>query len=173
MTTTNLVDSQNIKNRIESALFVSDKPLSIEYLSKLLKEEERVVLRLVIELQQEYSQRGIRLRQVAGGFEMVSSDDSFEVVSHISKKVAEQPSKSLLETVTIVAYHQPVTRKFIQDTREVKDPDYGIQRSLNKGLIKETESGYITTEKFLEFFGINDLKELPPLEVNKTEVSGN
>ena len=153
------------KKHVEALLFVSKEPLTVERMAKLLEEEEKVVLRWLFELQNEYKDRGIRIRQVAGGFEMVSADDCVDAVEKVVQKEYEQLAPSIVKTISIVAYNQPAPRALIKKLRNVKDPDYGINLSLEKKLIVETPEGYVTTDAFLKYYGINDLKELPPVTV--------
>lgn len=157
------------KNHLEALLFVSKEPLTVERITKLLEEEEKVVLRWLFELQNEYKDRGIRIRQVAGGFEMVSADECVEAVEKVVQKEIEQLPRSVMQTVSVVAYNQPASRALIKKLRGVKDPDYGISMSLSHKLILETQDGYVTTDAFLKYFGINDLKELPKIIVETEE----
>lgn len=154
------------KKHIEALLFVTKEALTIDQMVHILHEQdktidEKVIVRWIIELQSEYKDRGMTIRQVAGGFEMVTSPDCHEAVERILPKEYERLSRAQLETVTIVAYNQPVIRATIGKFRGVKNPDDAIQKVLERGLIEYTEDGYITTDEFLKFFGINDLKELP------------
>lgn len=168
-----------IKNDIEALLFVSKDPLTVEQIVSLLEREEEhkqldksVVIRYLRELEKDYEDRGIQIRQVAGGFEMVSSKECFETISKIVKKEAETLPNAALETVSVVAYEQPISRAEIGRQRKRKNPDHGIESALAHGLIEETEEGYITTKAFLTYFGINDLHELPPrpkLEIQTEE----
>lgn len=159
------------KKHLGAILYVAKEPLSVTQISKLVDEEEKVILRWLFELQNDLKNLniGITIRQVAGGFEMVTSDDCFEAVEKIAPKEYEKVPRSVLETVTIVAYNQPATRSMIKKFRGVKDPEYGITSSLERKLIKETEEGYITTDQFLKYFGINDIKELPNVAIEQTK----
>lgn len=148
------------KENILSLLFVAKEPLSIERISSLLNEEERVISRWVADLEHEFKERGLRIRRVAGGFEMVTSDESFPFVEQLVPKQYERLSRSSQETVTIVAFNQPVNKATIARYRGIKNPDSGIDTLLEKKLIKETNEGFVTTDEFLKYFGINDLKEL-------------
>lgn len=148
------------KYAIESILFVAKEPYSSEKISKMINESESTVNRWISELERDYEGRGIRIRRVAGGFEMVTSQQYFEVIEPIVPKEYQFLSKPTLDTVTIVASMQPVKKSKIAQFRGVKNPDSGIESALELKLIKETENGFITTDEFLKYFGINDLKEL-------------
>lgn len=151
-----------MKKHIESLLFVAKEPLKLEAISELIDVDDAVTLRWMFELQQEYRERGIVIHQIAGGFEMVTAPDCFSIVEKIIPKEIETLSRSAFETVAAIAYHQPLTRSQVAKIRGVSNPDYGINILLEKKLIKEEKNGlYITTDEFLKYFGINDLKELP------------
>lgn len=154
------------KKDVEALLFVAKEPLTLDQMTKMLHSldetvQESTVIRWVFELQNEYKTRGIHIRQVAGGFEMVTNPECHDIVSVHVPKEYETLSRSVMETVTVVAYNQPVIRAMIARLRNVKNPDNGIQTALEQGLIRESDSGYVTTDAFLKYFGINDLKELP------------
>lgn len=163
---------------LEALLFVAKEPLALDQIVKCLKDEEekmsndeieKVALRWLFELKNEYENKGIRIRQVAGGFEMASAPECHAIVEKIVPKEYESLSKAQNETLSIIAYNQNITRATIAKIRGVKNPDEALQRLIDKNLIIQTEEGYITTELFLKFFGINDLKELPPLSSTQTE----
>ena len=153
------------KHAVESVLFVAKEPLTSEKISKILNESENTINRWLSELEKDYEQRGIRIRRVAGGFEMVTSEQYHEVIEPIVPKEYEFLSKPVLETITIIATFELETSMAVKKSkigkyRDVKNPDSGIESALSLGLIKETAQGYLTTNEFLKFFGINDLREL-------------
>lgn len=161
------------KKQVEALLFVTKEPIPLEEISKIINEEKSIVLRWLLELQKEYNDRGIQIRQVAGGFEMVTADDLHETIEKIVPKQIETLSRAALETVTIIAYNQPVKRAYIAKLRGVSNPDYGIQTLLDEKLVEETEEGFVTTENFLKYFGINDLKELPEIKLDENQLLEN
>ena len=148
------------KHAIEAILFVAKEPITAEKIAKLLNESESTVNRWLSALEREYENRGIRIRRVAGGFEMVTNQTYHEVIEPLVPKEYEFLPKPVLETITIVATLQPVKKSTIAKYRGVKNPDNGIESALAMKLIKETDEGFVTTDEFLKFFGINDLKEL-------------
>lgn len=148
------------KHAVESILFVAKEPYTPEKISKILNESENTVNRWLAELERDYENRGIRIRRVAGGFEMVTSQQYHEVVEPIVHKEYQFLPKAVLDTVAVIATVQPVRKATIARYRGVKNPDSGIESALAMKLIKETENGFVTTDEFLKFFGINDLKEL-------------
>lgn len=162
------------KKDLEALLFVSKEPLPLTQIVKYMKEInevedstnegiEKIVLRWLFELKSEYESKGIRIRQVAGGFEMVTAPECHLIIEKVVPKEYETISKAQMDTLSIIAYNQNINRAKIAKIRGVKNPDEAIARLLERNLIAETESGFITTELFLKFFGINDLKELPVL----------
>lgn len=158
------------KKHIEALFFVAKEPLTIDEIVKLLSknEEETIdegtVLRWVFELQNEYKERGIRIRQVAGGFEMTTADESFYIVEKLLPKQYDRLPKSAFETIAAVLVNQPASRATIAKFRGVKNPDDAIEKVLTRKLIASTEEGYVTTDEFLKAFGINDLKQLKELK---------
>lgn len=153
------------KRDLEALLFLSKEPLNLNDISKTLNEDINVVVRWILELQKDYHERGILIRQVAGGFEMTTNPLCAEVVEKIIPKVyTKELSKAQFETLSVIAYNQPVSIGTIAKYRNVKKPDEAVNRLLEKKFITWSEKGYVTTDSFLKFFGINDLKELPSIE---------
>lgn len=164
------------KHIIEALLFVCDGPLLIEQVANVLDAnlEACAIRGLLKDLQKEYddSARGIRIVEVAGGFQMVTSTEfAPQLKKYYKNKHAERLSSPALETLAIVAYKQPVTRLDIESIRGV-NVDGVIKNLLEKGLIrivgrKEVIGRpfvYGTTKQFLEYFGLNSVEELPKME---------
>lgn len=163
------------KNIIESLLFVSDGPLLIEQIANVLEGIETQAIReLLLELVKEYQDncRGMRIVEVAGGFQMVTNPDFATYLKKYYKhKHAERLSGPSLETLAIVAYKQPVTRLDIESIRGV-NADGVIKHLLEKGLIRIVGRKeiigrpfvYGTTKQFLEYFGLNSTEELPNMQ---------
>ncbi|MFO7931505.1 MAG: SMC-Scp complex subunit ScpB [Thermodesulfobacteriota bacterium] len=175
---------QDLKNIIESLLFVSKDPLSAEQLKNLLPEAETGEIRGVIEeLEQEYRKKngGFLLREVAGGYQFRTRP---EYRQWIERLLAPQParlSKAAMETLAIAAYHQPVLRSEIEHIRGVNSGNT-IRLLLEKKLIRVLGRReipgrplvYGTTKRFLEVFGLKDLKDLPaPQEIAAGEDKNN
>lgn len=159
---------------LEGLLFVAgDEGLSIRELSDTLELNEDEVLLLIEELKKEYEKsiRGLQLRILANRYKLTSKREHGDFF----KKLVESPSNSslsqaALETLAIVAYQQPITRTEIEDIRGVKT-EKPIQTLVSKYLIKEVGRAegtgrailYGTTSEFLDYFGLKNIKELPPL----------
>jgi segregation and condensation protein B len=165
----------NPKAAIEALLFVSEKPLTIEQIKGALETIEPVKIREMLqELKSDYdnSAKGLRIEEIAGGFQIVSAQDVAEVLRRFYKqRDARALSKPALETLAIIAYKQPVTRLDIESLRGV-NTDGVIKGLTEKNLIRITGRKdiigrpfvYGTTRQFLEYFGLNSLADLPKIE---------
>ncbi|ODG93624.1 MULTISPECIES: SMC-Scp complex subunit ScpB [Bacillaceae] len=159
---------------LEGLLFVAgDEGISIVELSETLELSQTEVLELIESLKEEYENpnRGLQIRILANRYKLTSKREHGEFF----KKLVESPSNSslsqaALETLAIVAYQQPITRTEIEDIRGVKT-EKPIQTLVSKYLIKEVGRAegtgrailYGTTSEFLDYFGLKNIKELPPL----------
>jgi segregation and condensation protein B len=169
------MSEDNVKSVIEALLFASEKPLLVEQVKEVLGHLEKEEIRkLLAELGAEYlaANRGLRIVEIAGGFQMVTASDFAPFLRKLFKqRKAERLSKSALETLAIVAYKQPVTRFEIGSIRSV-NVDNMVTSLLDKGLIrvsgrKKTPGRpfvYGTTRQFMEYFGLKSLAELPKFE---------
>ena len=164
----------NFKAVIEALLFVSERPVLIEQIRSVLSELDSAKIRQILEkLKEEYtnSNRGMRVVEVAGGFQMVTASELSTFLKKFYRKPPERLSGPTLETLSIIAYKQPVTRMEIEGIRGVDVS--GIVKSLiNKGLVRTAGRKkapgrpfvYATTRQFLEYFGLKSLQELPKIE---------
>ncbi len=177
---------ENVKACIEALLFSSDKPLFVEQIKKVLDNLDTVQIRRILEalkIDYEQSNRGMRLFEVAGGFQMIAAThfSSFLKKLYRGPQSSEKLSKPALETLAIIAYKQPLSRMEIEILRKV-NVDGVMATLVEKNLIRVTgrkktpgrPKVYGTTRKFLEYFGLKSLEELPkmnnfPLPVNKQE----
>ncbi len=169
------MSDDNVKPVIEALLFASEKPLTLEQIKNVLDGLATDQIRGVLEeLKSEYERanRGIRINEVAGGFQMITSPNFAPFLKKLYKeRRAEKLSKPALETLAIVAYKQPVTRLEIESIRDV-NVDGVVKHLLDKGLIriagrrKAAGRPYVfgTTRQFLEYFGLKSLEELPKIE---------
>jgi segregation and condensation protein B len=165
----------NTKTVIESLLFVCDKPLAIEQIRNVLDNLSTVEIRKILEeMQVEYEKenRGVRLVEIAGGFQLVTPVNLAPFLKKLYKqRHIERVSGPALETLAIIAYKQPVTKSEIQMLRSV-NVDGVVNSLLEKELIRvagrKNSPGrprvYGTTRQFLERFGLKSLEELPRIE---------
>jgi segregation and condensation protein B len=168
-----MTDRDEIARALEAILFVADEPLSSGTLAQAVEMDRRSVESILEELSRSYEDRraGIALRNVAGGWMLSTHPEAAPYVEQfvLSARHARL-TKASLETISIVAYKQPVTRHQVAAIRGV-DSD-GVLRSLvDRGLVAEVgrEEGpgrpvlYGTTPEFLERLGLPSLSALPPL----------
>jgi segregation and condensation protein B len=154
---------------VEALLFAAAEPVSEATLAAALPKDADVPA-LLAELQRQYAPRGVNLVQVAGKWAMRTAGDLSFL---LRRESAEQKrlSKAALETLAIVAYHQPVTRAEIEDIRGVAISKGTLDTLMEIGWVKmrgrRRTPGrpvtYGTTEEFLRHFGLNDLLDLPGL----------
>ena len=155
---------------VEAVLFASAEPVDIGHIKSFLPEGAEVV-RLLADLQANYTNRGINLVEVAGKWLFRTADD----LGHILRReTVEQRklSKAGMETLAIIAYHQPVTRAEIEDIRGVAISkgtldillDIGWVRMRGRRKTPGRPVTYGTTDAFLGHFGLNEVGDLPGLQ---------
>lgn len=169
------MEKNELKNIIECLLFVSSKPISIKKFSEVLEGVESTQIEETIqELVNEYEHinKPIFIQNVAGGWRMATRKKYGEWVKILfAKDITYKLSNASLETLAIVAYRQPVTIQEIEVIRGVSSGGV-IRGLLEKALVKiagrKEALGrpvlYRTTEKFLEYFGLESISDIPPLE---------
>lgn len=169
------MEENNLKSAIEALIFASDKPVTIEQIKKVLDISEAVSVRKSIdELKSEYEtqNRGLRVIEIAGGFQMIASTTFSPFLKKLFKcRFSDKLSKPALESLAIIAYKQPLTRTEIESLRNVNVD--GVMKSLlDKNLIRicgrKKIPGrpfvYGTTRQFLEHFGLKSLDALPKMD---------
>ncbi len=168
------MEREEIKAIIENILLAADQPVNEDQLQSLLADgTEKAVLKSILdELIDEYQSRNLQVLQVAEGYQLCTRHDYSDWVRKFLKldKTAKltQPS---LDTLSIIAYKQPLTRTEVEEIRGVDSS--GVMRTLlekkviSPGGRKKVPGRpimYRTTRKFLEYFGLRDLSDLPTLE---------
>jgi len=168
------VEQEEIKAVIENILLAADQPVSEAQFKNLLGDEvEKVSFKSVLEeLVDEYSSRNLQILQVAEGYQLCTRHDYSNWVRKFLKfdktRKLSQPS---LDTLSIIAYKQPLTKAEVEEIRGV-DSSGVVRTLLEKKIIspggRKKVPGrpimYRTTRKFLEYFGLKDLSDLPTLE---------
>ncbi len=162
---------EDIKYIIESLLFVSETPLTINRIQKVLGQDDTKEIHAALTaLAVEYEARkgGFLLREVAGGYQIRSRPEYREWIKRLIQPTPLRLSKAALETLAIIAYKQPAIRSDIEHIRGV---DCGgilrmlLERKLIRVLGRKQIPGrpliYATTKQFLEIFDLKDLKDLP------------
>ena len=165
---------------IESLLFSAGEPLSAKDISKILYDDLGFIKDILNEMMERYdktSSRGIKLIMLNNMYQLVTKPCNGEYVQRLLKKnVRQSLSQASLESLAIIAYKQPITRIEIDEIRGVKS-DSALQRLVEKGLIEETGRLdvigrpilYGTTNEFLRHFALNDLNELPSIDLFKED----
>ena len=171
---------QNKKlSALEALLFAAGKPLGIGEIAALMTLEKPQVWELVSSLQRRYQEaedRGLMLREVAGGVQLVTKPDHYELLAQLEQSKEIKLTNAALETLAIIAFKQPVTRAEIEAIRGVK-AEKVVNTLIDLDLINEVGRKkalgnpilYGTTEQFLETFGLPSLEDLPQIQESALE----
>ena len=174
-----------MKAVIEGLLFLSGEDgLSLDEISKLIELDNEETKKIIKELYKDYenSDRGIQIEFLGNSFKLTTKQEHKNYYKKLTKIEENSPlSQSALETLAIIAYNGPITRIEIDDIRGVNS-SYVVRKLLLKGLIEEDGRSdapgkprlYKVTSKFLDYFGlgsINDLPKIEPIEKEDTEES--
>ena len=164
----------NLKAIVESLLFASDAPITIDKIKSVLEVADRKAIREVLtSLTQEYesAKRGFFLSEVAGGFQLRTRPEYRQWIRRLKETRPARLSRAGMETLAIIAYKQPVLRSDVEYLRGV---DCGgtlrtlLERRLIRVLGRKDLPGrpmiYGTTKQFLELFDLKDLNDLPTLK---------
>jgi segregation and condensation protein B len=180
------MEREDVKSILESLLLVADGPQSVQRLSEVLEGMDKGTIESALkELQSELEtqNRGIRLAEVAGGYQLRTPKANADWVKKFLGGRPARMGKATLETLAIIAYRQPITRAEIEAIRGV-DVDGVIATLLERNLIRAVARKdvpgrpflYGTTPEFLQLFNLQDLSHLPTLkemeEISLPEVSG-
>lgn len=169
------MDDQEIKRILEALVFASERPLLVNEIKDVMAEvDSRKIRDLLEELKTEYQNRdnSFKLVEVAGGFQFCTDPSYSAWLKKLYKaRHAERLTGPSMETLAIIAYKQPMTRAEIEALRGV-NVDGVIKTLLDRKLIRIMGRRevigrpiiYGTTSQFLEYFGLNDLSQLPKLE---------
>lgn len=176
------MENNELKAIVENLLLASDHPVSADLLHKTLangagRDELQTVLK---ELQEDYQSKSLQIVEVAEGFQLCTRPEYAEWIRKLLKLDRTfRLSQPALDTLSIIAYKQPITRNEVEEIRGV-DSSGVIRTLLEKKIIdpagrKEVVGKpimYKTTHKFLEYFALRDLSELPTLEDFAEELEG-
>lgn len=163
-----------LQRPIEALLFVASEALPIKEIAKLTHADETDVATALQRIEAEYAERGIVLREVAGGYRFATAPSAREVVEAYLLPPRTNLSTPALETLAIVAYLQPVTKSEIEAIRGVAS-DSVVSTLQDRQFIVEAGRKdvvgrpllYKTTPEFLESFGLRSLDDLPPMELEQ------
>lgn len=168
-------ESTRVRAMIEAAIYITEEPLTVAQMAAALDQPEETIRQYLEELAKEYErpERGLAVKEVAGGFKMATKPEHHEAIRNFVRKLKPPLKLSLaaLETLAVIAYKQPITAPEIMEIRGVQGA--GVLKTLiDRKLI--TPAGrkqvvgkpilYKTTKEFLVQFGLKDLAELPTLK---------
>ncbi|GAC1307034.1 MAG: hypothetical protein NVSMB19_19580 [Vulcanimicrobiaceae bacterium] len=166
------IRAAGLQRSIEALLFVASEALSIERLVKLTDAAHIEIAETLQTIAEAYAERGIVLREVAGGYRFATSPAARQAVEAYLMPAKTNLSPAAMETLAIVAYLQPVTRAEIEAVRGV-NVDSVVSTLTDRRFIVEAgrrdvpgrPMEYTTTPEFLESFGLRSLAELPPVDL--------
>jgi segregation and condensation protein B len=168
------VNSTSARRVLETALICAQQPLTVRELRVLFGDRlgADTIKNLLLELQDEWAQRGVELVQVASGWRFQSRPEMREYLDRLNPEKPPRYTRATLETLAIIAYRQPVTRGDIEDIRGVTVNSQLIKQLEDRGWVevighRETVGRpglYATTRQFLDDLGLESLVQLPMLE---------
>jgi segregation and condensation protein B len=167
----------SLPDQLEALLFVADQPASIRTLATTLQITEGQVEQGLEVLEARLEDHGsLRLVQLAGGYQLATKPEFAGIIAQFLKPQRSRLSKSLLEVLAIVAYRQPLTLAEIEQVRGVQS-DYSVRALVERRLLQDVGRKpvpgrpvlYGTTQEFLHQFKLNDLRDLPGLDLNRAE----
>ncbi len=167
------ISDEQLLQLIEASIFVADSPVSIDFLQRTVLSDMNVPKKRITEalakLMVDYQSRGIQLIEVASGYRFQSMDSLSPFISKLWQEQAPRYSRALLETLSLIAYKQPVTRGDIEAVRGVSVSSHIMKSLLERNWVKVVghkevpgrPALYATTKGFLDYFSLKSLDELP------------
>lgn len=175
------MNTTDAKRVLETALICAPQPLSVRELGTLFDAEVSAdtLKTLLVDLQLEWTGRGVELVQVASGWRFQSRPELRPYLDRLHPEKPPRYSRATMETLAIIAYRQPVTRGDMEDIRGVTINSLIIKQLEDRGWVevighRETVGRpalFATTRQFLDDLGLSSLDQLPPLEGNEIQES--
>jgi segregation and condensation protein B len=177
-----------LQNHIEALIFCSPQPIKLADIKACLTEmfgadvPEEDIVGAIERLEEKFTAEefSFQLFKAGGGYQFLTKPAYQSSISILLKQQSKKRlSTSAMETLSIIAYKQPISKTEIENIRGV-NCDYAVQKLLDKSLIEITGKAdtigrpmlYGTTPKFMEYFGINELNELPiPKDFSTSDVN--
>jgi len=163
-----------VKQVLEAALLTAQEPLSMVTLRKLFNNElsARQVSRLIEEITDDWNDSGIELVHVASGWRFQARAEMQPYLNRLDPPRAPRYSRAVLETLAIIAYHQPVTRGDIEEIRGISVSASVLKTLTSRGWVDQVghrnvpgkPALFATTDQFLNDLGLSSLEALPPLQ---------
>ncbi|MCL2864611.1 MAG: SMC-Scp complex subunit ScpB [Lachnospiraceae bacterium] len=173
------MEIQRIQGIIEAILFTMGDSVPLGQIAHAIDHDKETTRRMIHQLKDSYNQsdRGITILELDDSFQMCTKKEMYEYLI----KIAKQPRKNVLtdvslETLSIIAYRQPVTRLEIEKIRGVKS-DHSVNKLIEYGLVEEVGRldvpgrpiQFGTSEEFLRRFGVSSIHDLPTIEPERME----
>ena len=176
------MEREELKSIVENVLLAADQPINASELSKIFLDgtDKNQLQSILDELKEEYNSRNLQIMEVAGGYQLCTRHEYNDWIrKYLKLDRSTRLSQPSLDTLSIIAYKQPLTRQEVDDIRGV-DSSGVLKTLLEKKVIgpagRKKVPGrpimYRTTQKFLEYFGLKDLSDLPTLEDLREEMEG-
>lgn len=158
---------------IEAIMFAYGEPITIEKLSEASGIDRETAVKLIDQLERRYNvqESGLRILRINNGFQIAARAEYSENIKAALETRKQQPlSQAAMETLSIVAYNQPVTKAFVEQVRGI-DSSSVVNTLVERNLLEEAGRldlpgrpvAYRTTDNFLRCFGLSRIEELPPL----------
>lgn len=166
---------EEIKPIVESLIFASEEPISLRKLVDIVGDTDSAqITEAITQIKNDYEIQGrsFQIEEIAGGYQLFSKPEYYEWIAKLRKKSGETKlSQAALETLAIIAYKQPILRADVEAIRGVQSGQI-IRLLMEKDLVKvagrDESLGhpllYGTTKRFLEYFGLKDINDLPKIE---------
>lgn len=174
------MQKERIQSIIESLLFTWGEPLSIEDISKIIninKKEVEKIIDEMVDIYESTANKGLLIKKYNNSYQLSTKKENFDFIQDLFQtNIRRSLSNAALETISIIAYKQPVTKIEIESIRGVKC-SYIIKSLVEKGLIEEVgkldkpgrPTIYGTTDGFLKHFGLETIEELPKINIENKE----
>jgi segregation and condensation protein B len=171
------IKDTQLKQLVDAAIFVADTPLSVEKMRATILSELTVstkqLNKILNELTLDYAPRGIRLIKVASGYRFQSDSGLGQILSRLWQETVPKYSRAMLETLSLIAYKQPITRGEIEEIRGVAVSSQIIKSLTERKWIKVIghkevpgrPALFATTNTFLDYFALSSLSELPSADL--------
>lgn len=167
----------HLQNAMECILFAHGEPVKRDDLAKVLQVDPSLIEKEMEELIVQYVNKGINIRKISGGYQFCTNKRYYEAATRLIQGEKQvRLSTACLETLSIIAYRQPITRAEIEAIRGVR-AESSLHTLLERGVIcirgRKNAPGkpmiYGTTDEFLIHFGLDKIEELPNYQVARKE----
>lgn len=170
------MDERDALGTLEAVLFAAGDPVRLDALQKIFAKPPETLRRLAENLKERLEERGsgLTLREVAGGYQLVTRPDYYGAIEKLTQVVDRRLTAPTMETLSIIAFKQPITKAEIEAIRGVR-AEKVLARLLEYELIAEVGRKqaigrpilYGTTDRFLQVFGLKSLEDLPSLPTDE------